>query len=171
MKIKIVLGFVVLVLVGVFGLMIFDISKMDSETTILCASNEGGILIPSKVCEYYMFNYRNITNDVEELTNGAGLIFILNGKNKEKKYKIAELFILNGLDVNGVNHYGDYNLTPLHGAVLSNDVEVANFLLKHGADIKIKPPSINMIPLEFARSLQKKEPSVDRSKIIQLLSD
>lgn len=158
-----------LFITGVLGLMVFDITEMDSESMILCTSNEGGIFIPSKVCEYYMFNYRDITKDVEELTKGSGLVFILNGKNKEKKYKIAEFFILKGLDVNGVNHYGDYNLTPLHGAVLSNDVGMVKFLLKHGADIKIKPASINMNPLEFAQSLQKKEPSVDRSKIIKLL--
>ncbi len=171
MKVRITAATIILFLVGVFGLMVYDISEMDSETLILCASGEGGILIPSKICEYYMVNHRIIKNDIEELASGAGLIFILNGENKEKKYKIAEFFISNGLDVNGVNHYGNDNLTPLHGAVLINDAELVNFLLKHGADISIRPPSINMTPLELARLLQENEPSVDRSKIIQALID
>lgn len=152
-------------------MMLYDVSQMDSETIILCASNEGGILIPSKLCEYSLYNHRSIEDDVDELAGGAGLAFILNGQNKEEKYEIAEFYILNGLDVNGVNHYGDYNLTPIHSAVLLNDVEMAEFLLKHGAELNTKPPAINMTPLEFARSLQKKEPSVDRSEILEILSD
>ena len=154
---------------GLLGLMAYDVSHMNSETIILCASNEGGILIPGKACEYYMFNHRAIKNDIDELASGAGLSFILSGHNNEKKYQIAEFFIANGLDVNGINHYGDYNLTPLHSAVLLNDIEMVQFLLKHNADVNIKPPSINMTPLEFALSLQEKEPSVDRSKIQQVL--
>lgn len=171
MKVKITVGAIIFFLVGTFGLMVYDVSKMDSESLILCALDEGGILVPSELCEYYMFNYRAIKNDIEELASGAGLIFILNGENKEKKYKFAKFFILNGLDVNGVNHYGEDNLTPLHGAVLINDVELVNFLLKHGADINIKPPSINMTPLELARLLQENEPSVDRRKVVQALID
>lgn len=162
---------IVLFLVGVFGLMMYDVSKMDAETIILCTSNEGGILIPGKLCEHYMFNYRAIESDVKELASGAGLSFILNGENKDKKYQIAEYYLSNGLDVNGVNQYGNYNLTPLHGAVLDNDTEMATFLLRHGADKNIRPPSINMSSLEFARSLQKKEPNVDRNEMIQVLSN
>jgi len=151
--------------------MSYNISQMDSETIILCAENEGGILIPSQACEYYMYNLRNVKKDVKELSNGAGLSFILNGNNKEKKYEIAAFFISNGLDVNGINYYGHYNLTPIYGAVLLNDVEKAKFLLKHVTDLNIKPPSINMTPLEFARSLQKKEHSVDRSEMLEFLSN
>lgn len=169
MKIKITAG-IILLISGVVGLTSYDLSNMDTETIILCSSNEGGILIPGKICEYYMYNHRNIKEDVEQLASGASLAFILNG-NSEKKYKIAEFFISNGLDVNGVNHYGDYNLTPIYSSVLLNDVVMAEFLLKHGADLRIKPPSVNMNPLEFARSLQEKVPSVDRSKILELLAD
>jgi len=171
MKLKITVGIFLLSLIGTFGLMLYNISQMDSETMILCAENEGKILIPSQACEYYMYNLRNVKKDVKELSNGAGLSFILNGNNKEKKYKIAAFFISNGLDVNGINHYGDYNLTPIYGAVLLNDVEMAKFLLKHGADLNTKLPSINMTPLEFARSLQEKEPSVDRNEILEFLSN
>lgn len=171
MRAKIILGVTFFVIGGVFSLMLYDVSKMNTETIVLCASNEGGILIPSKACEYYLYNHRNIKTDVKEIFNGAGLSFILGSENTETKYKIAQFFITNGLDVNGINHYGEYNLTPIHAAVLFNDVRMVNFLLKNGASLNIKPHSLNMTPLEFGLTLQKKEPSIDRRKIIKILTN
>ncbi len=170
MKFRIISVVIFLSLAGIFGLMLYDVKEMNSETIILCASNDGGILIPSKVCEYYIYNYRDIKKDIEELSSGGGLAFILNGKNNKIKYKLAEFYILNGLNINGVNNFGNYNITPIHGAVLFNDVEMVEFLLKHGANVKIKPESINMTPLEFAISLQGKEPAINREKIIKILT-
>jgi len=169
MMFKIFSAVILLFVAGLAGLIAYDMSKMDAETIILCSLDEGGIRIPSKLCEYYLLNYRDHKKDVNELASGAGLSFILTADNEEK-YKIADSFIAYGLGVDGINHYGKYNLTPLHSAVLSNDVEMVKFLLIKGASLDIKPPSINMTPLEFAESLQKKEPSVDRSQIIQILS-
>jgi hypothetical protein len=143
---------------------------MDAETIVLCSSNEGGILIPSAVCKYYLFNYRDIKKDVSELSGGAGLSYILNGAN-DTKYEVAEYFISNGLDVNGINNYGEYNLTPIYGAILLNDVKMAKFLMRNRADLSIKPPSINVPALEFCQLLQEKDLSVDRSEMLKVLMD
>ncbi len=151
--------------------MLNNISRMSPETLILCVLNEGGILITSKLGEYYMHKNRDIESDVKVLSAGAGLSFILEGKNREKKYEIADFFILNGLGVNGVNHSGGYDITPLHGAVLENDMDMVVFLLNRGASKSIKAPTINMDPLELAQSLQIKEPMIDRRKIIEILID
>ncbi len=169
MKIKLIAGATVLSLAGVVGLMLNDISRMSPETLILCVLNEGGILIPSGLCEYYMYNRRDVDSDIEVLSSGPGLSFILEGKDIKKRYEIADYFILNGLDVNGVNHSGGYNITPLHGAVLDNDLDMARFLLEHGASKNIKAPTINMDPLELVQSLQQKEPTIDRKKMIEIL--
>lgn len=171
MRLKFTASIALLSLVGISGLMINDVSRMNPETLILCTLNEGGILIPRKLCEYHMYNYRDIKSDVDKLSSGSGLSFILEGKNKIKKYEIAEFYISNGLDVNSVNHAGGYDITPLHGAVLDNDIDMARFLLNHGASKSIKAPTINMTPVELANSLQEKEPNVDRSKIIKILMD
>ena len=130
---KITLRILLIALLGTAGFMIFNLTKMNTGTIIMCADNDGGIRIPSQVCEYYLHNHRDIKKDVDELASGAGLSFILNGSSKEKKYKIAEFFIENGLDVNGVNHYGDYNLPPIFDAISFNDAELARFLIKHGS--------------------------------------
>lgn len=169
MRLKLTASIAVLSLVGMLGLMVNDVYRMNPETLILCTLNEGGILIPSKFCEYYMYNYRDIESDVNQLSSGAGLSFILEGKDDKKKYEIAEFYILNGLDVNGVNHSGGYDLTPLHGAVLDNNTDIARFLLNHGASKSIAAPTISMTPVELANSLQEKEPSVDRREMIQML--
>ncbi|MEJ2682395.1 MAG: ankyrin repeat domain-containing protein [Gammaproteobacteria bacterium] len=170
MKLKAIGVVALLSLVSLIGLVSYDVSRMDTETIVLCSSNEGGILIPSKVCKYYLFNYRDIKKDVSELSDGAGLSYILNGAN-DTKYEIAEYFISNGLDVNGINNYGDYNLTPIYGAILLNDVKMAKFLMRNGADLNIEPPSTKMSALEFCRLLQEKDSSVDRGEMLKVLSN
>ena len=157
---------------AVVGLMLYAMTELPIVELIMCSSGEGGIRLPSGLCEYYMKNYRGNDEDMEELAFG-GLDPILNGESK-KKYDIAEFFIAKGLDVNGVNHYGEPNhVTPLHASVLYNDAERAKFLIDHGADvsIKIKSRSYNdMTALELAQALQKKRPAEDRSELIRLLS-
>jgi hypothetical protein len=170
MKLKVIGVVALLSLATLIGLVSYDVSRMDTETIILCSSNEGGVLIPSKVCRYYLFNYRDIKKDVGELSDGAGLSYILNGDN-DTKYEIAEYFISNGLDVNGINNYGQYNLTPIYGAILLNDVKMAKFLMRNGADLSIDPPSIKMSALEFCKFLQEKDSSVDRSDMLKLLAN
>lgn len=154
----------------IFGLMTYSMTKMDIETLILCSSNEDGSLIPGRLCETYMFNYRAHPQDITALNNGAGLIFILNGRDEENKYKTARFFITKGVDINGINHHGEHNITPLYAAILYNDFKMLHFLLLNGADQNVTPPSINLSPLAFAESLQNKKPSIDRSKVIALLS-
>lgn len=88
---------------AVFGYMVLDMSQMSMVTLIQCSAGEGGIRIPSELCEYYMKNHRGDQADMEELAIG-GLDPILNLQNS-KKYEIAAFFIAKGMDVNGINHY------------------------------------------------------------------
>ena len=154
---------------GGVGLALYDISRMDIEELILCSANEGGIRIPNSICEYYMLNHRINKGDVAQLAEGAGLEFILNLENPEK-YKIAEIFISKGLNVNGINHYNDKYITPLHAAVLYNDLERVKFLVGQGANINIKSKGYGMTALELARHLHKEHGKENRIEIIKLLS-
>jgi len=171
MKIKIFFGFIALVPVTILGLMLYDMKTMNIEVLILCSSNQGGIRIPSKLCNYYMVNFRIDEDDIKELSEGAGLEFILNGQNPIK-YQIAETFISRGLDVNGVNNYSSRDLTPLHAAVLYNDAEVIRFLISQGANVHRRSKGYyGMTPLELAEKLHEEEGLHNRSKIITILSD
>lgn len=154
------------------GLAVYAMTQLPIEELIMCSAGDGGVRIPSRLCEYYMKNYRGDDHDMKALAFG-GLDPILNGESI-KKYDIAAFFIAKGLDVNGVNHHhyrerNDY--TPLHASVLYNDPERVKFLLDHGASLDIKSKSANnMTPLEFAKDLQKSRPAEDRQELIRLLS-
>jgi len=156
-------------LLGMVGLATFTLYKMDMDELIMCSVGEGGFRLPEKVCESFMRKFRTNKVNIDSLNNGAGIDAILNLSNNEKKYTLAEYFLSKGLDINGINHYGEANLTPIHAAILYNDFVRVEFLVKHRADLNIKDPRYNMTPLEFAKSLQENRPEVDRGKIISLL--
>lgn len=170
MKLKFVFVTALVLLIGTAAFMLYAVSRVDTETVILCATGEGGIRIPSRLCEYALYHQRDTAADVAVLSQGAGLVFVLSSEHPEK-YRIAEFLIANGLDVNGVNHFGDYPLTPLYSAILFNDVAMARFLLDHGADGATKQTPLDMTPQAFARALQRKDPSIDRSAMIAVLSE
>lgn len=157
-----------------FALLFYLLSKMSVFELVLCSADEGGILIPGTVCEYYMKNYRSGEEDIQELAKG-GLEPILNLDNEKKKYELAEFFISKGLDVDGMNHYHykrKNDSTPLHNSVIYNDPERVRFLIDQGADPEAKSQyHNNMTPLELAQNLESRFPDRNMEKIIQLLSN
>lgn len=158
---------------GWLGLMIYAMTEMEMTQLVLCSAGKGGTRIPSAVCEYYMKHHRGSEKDMQELAIG-GLDPILN-IDSDRKYEFAEFLISKGLDVNGVNRYGEpsHVTTPLHASVLYNDIHRAKFLLAHGADpnIKIKSRVYNdLTALELAKAMQQRLPTEDRSELIRLLS-
>lgn len=169
MKNKILFAGVALALLGIFSLMLYAMPKMSIQHLILCSSNESDTRIPSSLCNYYMLNHRITESDIKELSEGAGLEYILNLESHEK-YKIAEIFISRGLDVNGVNHFSNRDVTPLQASVFYNDVERVKFLIKHGADVSIRSKGYGMTALELAKKLHKENSKEDRSEIIKILS-
>jgi ankyrin repeat protein len=166
---KLLLGSFFLLVLAIIALPVYDMATMDIDELIFCSADEGGIKIPSGVCEYYMVNYRINTDDIAQLSNGAGLDAILN-LDTPKKYEIAKTFISRGLNVNGINHYNDKDITPLHAAVLYNDVERASFLIEQGADLSIRSSRYGMTALELANQLHQDQSDESRIEIIDLLS-
>lgn len=148
---------------------LYVMRNMHIEELILCSANEGGIRIPGQLCQFYMRHYRMHEEDIKMLSEGGALDSILNISDEKKAFELATLFISKGLSVNGINHYGDSGLTPLHAAVLYNDLQRAQFLIQHGADKTIKNQRHNKTPLEFAIFLQAKNPHRDWSPMIALL--
>ncbi len=170
MKKKIFFGGVGGILLTITGLMFYVMTQMEMKVLISCSANEGGIRIPSSLCHYYMVNYRINEQGIKELSDGAGLDYILNGESP-KNYEFAKIFLANGLDVNGINHYDPKGATPLQAAVVYNDVKRVKFLIEHGADLHITGGE-GMTALEMARKFHKAESKLEnRSEIIQILSD
>jgi len=158
------------VITGTLGLMLYDMSTMDIESLILCSANEGGIRIPSALCERYMTDHRLTDADIRQLGKNAGLEYILNLENPAK-YEMAKKFISKGLDINGVNHYSDKKLTPLQASVLYNDTVRVKFLIIHGADVHRRNQTYDMTALELAKKLHVEQGKENRHEIIKLLTE
>ena len=136
----------------VIVLAFYAMSQMTIQHLISCSSNDGGTMIPHQVCNLYMKNFRVTPSDVEDLSNSAGLEYILNSENKEK-YQIAELFIKHGLNIDSINHFSEDKVTPLYASVLYNDLKMTSFLLKHGANPTLINEKSGLSPYQLAMKL------------------
>ncbi|WDE03452.1 ankyrin repeat domain-containing protein [Thalassomonas viridans] len=168
MKKKILISSLATIVAATLILVAYDMSKMDIESLVLCSANEGGIRIPSALCKHYLLNHRINEKDIKQLSEGAGLDYILNLQSSEK-YEIAKTFIAKGLDINGINHYSDKNVTPLHASVLYNDVERVKFLVTQGANVQIRSKGYDMTALELAKKLHDEHGKENRNEIIKIL--
>jgi len=177
MKKKIVFGGIGGIFLIYVGLMLYVMTDLEMEHLILCSENQGGIRIPSSLCKYYLVNYRMNEEDIKELSEGAGLDYILGIEGRTStKYELAKRFLAKGLDVDGVSHYtaappNDIKITPLQGAALTNELQSVKFLIEQGANLQIRG-ELGMTALEYAKKIHKAGSQFwDRTEIIQLLSD
>lgn len=169
MKKKLWVGLLSLMVTGYIGTILYSMHSMDIEELVLCSADQGEIRIPSHICDYYMTHYRMTKTDISALASGAGLDYVLNANmHQPDKFKTAKTFILHGLDIDGLNHYGNLETTPLHAAVIYNDPERVKFLINNGADSTIINNS--MTALDLAKKLHTSNSSQDRDEIITFLS-
>lgn len=174
MKITRLHGFIVGILLALTlatgGLIGFGLSTMTIEELVICTFEETDCVMPSGIFNRYLKLFRVDSEDIRELQDGAGLSFVLGGKDPVK-YELAALFLEKGLDIEGVNHYGmadsEY-LTPLQAAVAMNNTDDVAFLLSHGADARVLNRD-GLTLLELARLQQRKIPVYDYSAVIALL--
>jgi len=117
--------------------------------------------------QFYLENFRISENDVQQLQASAGITYILSGSD-DYKYKIAEAFLENGLDINSINHSSYNKLNALHSAVLLGDKASVLFLLEHGIDLNAKSEE-GLTALDWAMKVQTTDPTEKRNEIIQIL--
>ena len=171
MKKKIFFGGLSGIFLTVAGLMFYAMTQMEIVHLMSCSTNQGGTRIPSGLCKYYLVNYRINEKGIKELSEGGGLDVILNIEENAAEYELAKMFLARGLDVDGANHAGGKDVTPLQAAVMYNDVRRVNFLLEYGANIYLSE-GYGMTPIDIARKFHKAGSELeDRSELIQILSD
>jgi len=134
------------------SLVVYDVHHMNTETLIQCSSNDGWVIIPSSICKFYMFNFREPKPDVDVINKSIGISYILNGEN-EGKYEISSFYIENGADVNAINGVGFYKNTALHSAIIVDDLMAVKYLLNNNARVDVYSPSMKMTALELSKSL------------------
>lgn len=167
---KLWIGTPLLLMASYIGLLLYSMRTMHIEELILCSAAEGGIHIPDFACRYYMIHHRMTKTDIDALTSGGGLDYVLNADmSRPHKFATANAFLSHGLDIDGINHYGNAKATPLQAAVIYNDPERVRFLISRGADITIANNK-DMTALELAQKLHSPNGPRDRSEIINILT-
>jgi len=172
--IKIFLVVIVTLFALTSGLAIYNFKSMEISYITTCAMDKGGF------CKIALTTLRGNQKDISDLEANGGLNFIfagydgatllhpVNTKEYNKRlFQIADFYLSNGININHISPIDQ--LTPLHGAVLFNQIEVLKYLLDHDAKKNIIPPKIRKNPLELALQLQL-ENKGDYSAAIELLS-
>jgi len=118
--------------VCMMSLIIYAMETFSIEELIICSTSSEATFIPQDVCEFYLTHYRADEDDIHDLTQGAGLSFVAATENHKKRYRLLDYFLAKGLDVNSISQ--NDGLTPLHSAILLNDVELVQYYLSKGAD-------------------------------------
>jgi hypothetical protein len=133
-----------------------------------CSQGEFHIpLIPQHFCRIYLYEFRGSRDDVAIINHDGSLIGLLSTANKKDQVKLLEFLLNKGVDINGLDERS--GISPLHAAVLDNDADVAELILKHGANPLLKDRKRRLTPSGFARQLREKSNQPDRSAIIYLL--
>lgn len=152
----------------IIATMAYSLSQDNIENLIVCSANKEASYIPCKICEYYLINFRGSKADIDFLSKGAGLGFLVNIDNKQLRIKLFEFFLSKGMDINARSNID--GLTPLHAAILINDHELVNYLLMKGADKNITDRDKKLTANAFLDLLNQKRSDIDRKIVQQLLS-
>lgn len=139
MYFKLLLG-AVLIFFAAIVITFNALATLTVQRLILCATDNSQSAVPSAVCKYYLENHGIDGEAVRDLQAGAGLEFILNIESPSR-FELAERFIEQGLDVNGINHYSSQNSAPLHAVIMYGDLDSVKFLIAKGALLSVKNKS------------------------------
>ncbi|MEI8620829.1 hypothetical protein P4S66_08130 [Pseudoalteromonas sp. B129b] len=164
---KLTIYLLLLLSVGYSSVALYSLINSDIEDVIICGTNNNTHYIPSDACEYFLFNYRSGKDDIESLESGAGLAFLFEIKDIDKRDAYIEHFISKGIKVNTLSHID--GLSPLHSAILLNDFGLVQLLIGKGASITIKEKAHGLTPLEFIHKLRENNAQINRQLISEFL--
>ncbi len=151
-----------------FGLWVYYVSFYMKHIYTLVHCSEGQVaFIPKRLCQTYLFGFRGTQDDVSMINYDGSLPGIIASASEEDQAKLLEFLLEKGVDINGLDRR--VGVSPLHGAVSDNDLQVAELLLRYGANPSIRDKKHNLTPLERALQLQDRPGQPDRTAIIKLL--
>ncbi len=156
---------IVFIIIVFFASVISSLNNYDIEEVVICSVNDESHLIPSKVCELYLYEYRGTKDDIVQLKEGSGLSFVFDVVNKKKRRNLLDYFLLKGSDINGISKVD--GLTPLHASILLNDIELLDYLLTNNADPLVKDRVNSLTSKQFLELLIKKDAFTDRSVLMK----
>ena len=147
---------------------IYSLSESNVEDVIICSTDNGTHYIPNKACELYLFNFRSSDDDIQYLESGAGLSFLFGIKDRNKRYIYLEHFLSNGVSIDAQSNID--GLSPLHAAILLNDLKLVEYLIGKGANTAITEKNHELTPLDFLQKLNENNNLIDRTPIKRFLT-
>ena len=139
-----------------------------SRDIIICGTNDDTHYIPNKACELYLFNFRSSGNDIQYLESGAGLAFLFGIQDINKRYIYLEHFLSKGTSIDALSNID--GLSPLHAAILLNDLKLDKYLIDKGANTSQTEGNYELAPLNFLQKLDKNNNLIDRTPIANVLT-
>lgn len=164
---KIIISILFIIIVF-FASVISSLNNYDIEEVIICSINNESHLIPSNVCELYLHEYRGAKDDIALLKKRSGLSFVFDVVDKNKRTQLLDFLLLKGSDIDGLSNVD--GLTPLHAAILLNDIELLNYLLMNDANPLVKDRDNSLTSKQFLELLIIKDAITDRSALIDRLN-
>lgn len=148
----------------------FFINTRHVYNLVECSQGEYEIrLVPQSLCRAYLLRFRGGHDDVATINHDGSLVGLISPASKEYQSQLLEFLLEKGVDINGLDERA--GISPLHTAVLDNNLEVAELLLRHGASPLLKDKKRGLTALQFALQLKGKPDQPDRTGIINLLEN
>jgi len=148
----------------------FYINTKHIYNLVECSQGEYHLfMVSQRLCRAYLFSLRGTRDDVAVINHDGSLVGLLSPASEEERSQLLEFLLENGVDINGLDERAGFS--PLHTAVLDNNLEVAKLLLLHGANPLTKDKKRGLTALEFALQLKDKPDQPDRTGIIELLEN
>ncbi len=158
-------GAVATVIVLGYGAFVLETRKHPPLFLMSCAETDGHFV--GWTCDQVLRHASFRPEQVQDLNNEAGAFYPLLIEEKPQAEERLKLFLAHGVDINA-KHKREKGATALHSMVVNGSVENIKLLLKHGAKADVKDDE-GRTPLEWAKDLERLNPSPSRAEIVRVL--
>ncbi|WP_045402867.1 ankyrin repeat domain-containing protein [Vibrio campbellii] len=143
-------------------------SSVDDERLVLCALGSNIALFNDSACLTYIETFNLSESYIDSINSELGIMTILNS-NHENKFKVADVLLQQGADINSINTLDGLSLPPLHSAVLSDDYESFLYLIDHGARVEALSSQTSESLYDFTDRLLKQNPTPARANMLEFI--
>ncbi|EGQ8960083.1 TPA: hypothetical protein KD853_002682 [Vibrio parahaemolyticus] len=145
-------------------------SSVDDERLVLCALGSNIVLFNYRSCLSYIETFNLNESYIDSINSELGIMTILNSEH-ENKFKVANVLLQQGADINSINTLDGLSLPPLHSAVLSDDDESFKYLIDNGANVETLSSQSNESLYDFTNKLLKKNPTPARASMLAFIHE
>ncbi|MDP2574418.1 hypothetical protein Q8W40_19660 [Vibrio penaeicida] len=149
--------------------LIFKIS-VSEERLMLCTLGSDIALLDANHCYKYFSTFGISPELVEVVQDEYGISAILSAET-EFRFLMAGQLIEAGVNVNTPNTTDSLNIPPIHSTILQDDLRGFNWLLDNGANLQATYTRTGENAYVFLNSIYTKNPTDNRKKMIELISN